>query len=210
MSLPEGFELADMETLPDCPVAAMQSWLDEAADFAGRPNPNAVALATVGEDGQPSLRMMLLKGLDDRGAVIYTNLLSRKGEQIAANPKVALLMHWDVLGRQIRIEGSTTPVSDEDADTYFATRPWASKIGAVASDQSRPLQTREQLAERVIETAMRYPLGSEVPRPAHWSGLRVSLDRVELWQEGDDRLHDRIVYARSAMGGGWTKQRLWP
>jgi pyridoxamine 5'-phosphate oxidase len=212
MSLPEGFELVDMDALPDDPVEAMQRWLDEAAEFAGRPNPNAVALATVGVDGQPSLRMMLLKGLDERGAVIYTNLHSRKSEQMAANPKVALLLHWDVLGRQIRIEGSVTAVSDEEADTYFASRPWASKIGAVASDQSRPLESREQLAERVIETAMQYPLGSDVPRPPHWSGLRVSLDRVELWQEGDDRLHDRIVYTATVTAGGvsWAKHRLWP
>jgi pyridoxamine 5'-phosphate oxidase len=171
-----------------------------------------VALATVGVDGQPSLRMMLLKGLDERGAVVYTNLRSRKSEQMASNPKVALLLHWDVLGRQIRIEGSVTAVSDEEADTYFASRPWASKIGAVASDQSRPLERREQLAERVIETAMQYPLGSDVPRPPHWSGLRVSLDRVELWQEGDDRLHDRIVYTPTVSAGGvsWGKHRLWP
>ncbi|MDP6987582.1 MAG: pyridoxamine 5'-phosphate oxidase [Phycisphaerales bacterium] len=212
MSLPVGFELADMDALHDDPVEAMQRWIDEAAEYAGRPNPNAVALATVGVDGQPSLRMMLLKGLDERGAVVYTNLRSRKSEQMASNPKVALLLHWDVLGRQIRIEGSVTAVSDEEADTYFASRPWASKIGAVASDQSRPLERREQLAERVIETAMQYPLGSDVPRPPHWSGLRVSLDRVELWQEGDDRLHDRIVYTPTVSAGGvsWGKHRLWP
>ncbi|HCA38848.1 MAG: pyridoxamine 5'-phosphate oxidase [Planctomycetaceae bacterium] len=199
-----------MDALSNDPVEAMQRWLDDATEFAGRPNPNAVALATVDGEGRPTLRMMLLKGLDERGAVIYTNLHSRKATQIAANPKVALLMHWDVLGRQIRIEGSVTPVSDEEADTYFASRPWASKIGAVASDQSSPLESREQLAERVIETAMQYPLGSDVPRPPHWSGLRVSLDRVELWQEGDDRLHDRIVFTPTADGTTWTKHRLWP
>ncbi|MDP6478472.1 MAG: pyridoxamine 5'-phosphate oxidase [Phycisphaerales bacterium] len=210
MSIPDGFELADMDALADDPVEAIQRWLDEAAEFAGRPNPNAVALATVGVNGQPSLRMMLLKGLDARGAVVYTNLRSRKSEQIAANPKVALLLHWDVLGRQIRIEGSATVVSDEEADTYFASRPWASKIGAVASDQSRPLGSREHLVERVVETAMQYPLGSDVPRPSHWSGLRVSLERIELWQEGDDRLHDRIVFTPTADGTTWTKHRLWP
>jgi len=208
MMLPEGFELADMDALPASPVEAIEEWLAEATSCTDRPNPNAVALATAGTDGQPSVRMMLLKGLDDRGAVIYTNLESRKGGQILENPRVALLLHWDLLGRQVRIEGVATPVSDEEADAYFASRPWASRIGAVASDQSRPLQSREALAERVIEVAMQYPLGSAVPRPSHWSGFRVSLDRVELWQEGDDRLHDRIVYTPSA--DHWSRERLWP
>jgi pyridoxamine 5'-phosphate oxidase len=208
MTLPEGFELADMDALPSDPVSAIEAWLAEATEFTGRPNPNAVALATVGADGQPSARMMLLKGIDRRGAVIYTNLDSRKGDQIRENPRVALLLHWDRLGRQVRIEGTATPVSDEEADAYFASRPWASRIGAVASDQSRPLESREVLAERVVEVAMEFPLGSPVPRPPHWSGVRVSLDRVEMWQEGDDRLHDRIVYTPS--GEHWLRERLWP
>jgi pyridoxamine 5'-phosphate oxidase len=210
MTLPEGFELADMDALRGDPVAAMLQWLDEATQFSGKPNPNAVVLATAAEDGQPSARMMLLKGLDARGAVVYTNMQSRKGEQITANPKVALLLHWDALGRQIRIEGSVSQVPDEEADAYFASRPWGSKVGAVASDQSRPLGSRAELAQRVIEMAMQYPLGSDVPRPAHWTGLRVSLDRVEMWQEGDDRLHDRIVFTPSANGQLWTTERLWP
>ena len=210
MTRPEGFELTDMDALPACPVEAVQQWLDEAAAFTSRPNPNAVVLATVGDDGQPSARMMLLKSLDERGAVIYTNLHSLKSRQITANPKVALLLHWDVLGRQVRIEGSAIPVSDEEADAYFASRAWASKIGALASDQSNLLESREQLARRVVETTTRYPIGSEVPRPPHWSGYRISLDRVELWQEGDDRLHDRIVYTPSEVGGSWTRRRLWP
>ncbi|MBT5656271.1 MAG: pyridoxal 5'-phosphate synthase, partial [Phycisphaerae bacterium] len=132
MSLPKGFELADMDALPGNPVPAMLQWLDEATQFSGKPNPNAVVLATAAGDGQPSARMMLLKGLDARGAVVYTNVQSRKGEQITANPKVALLLHWDALGRQIRIEGSVSPVTDEEADAYFASRTWGSKIGAVA------------------------------------------------------------------------------
>jgi pyridoxamine 5'-phosphate oxidase len=210
MSLPEGFELADMDALSSDPVPAMLQWLDEATQFSGKPNPNAVVLATVAGDGQPSARMMLLKGLDARGAVVYTNVQSRKGVEITVNPKVALLLHWDALGRQIRIEGSVSPVKDEEADAYFASRAWGSKIGAVASEQSRSLGSREELAERVIETAMQYPLGSDVPRPAHWTGLRVSLDRVELWQEGDDRLHDRIIFTPCANGESWTTERLWP
>ncbi|MCP4758172.1 MAG: pyridoxamine 5'-phosphate oxidase [Planctomycetes bacterium] len=197
-----------MDALPANPVEAIEVWLAEATEYAGRPNPNAVALATADADGQPSVRMMLLKGLDERGAVIYTNLESRKGRQIRENPKVALLLHWDVLGRQVRIEGSAMPVSDEEADAYFASRPWASRVGAVASDQSRLLESRDVLAERVIECAMQYPLGSVVPRPSHWSGFRVSLDRIEMWQEGDDRLHDRIVFTPS--GDRWRSERLWP
>jgi pyridoxamine 5'-phosphate oxidase len=208
MTRPEGFTLADMDALPNDPVAAIDGWLAEASTYAGRPNPNAVVLATTGADGQPTARMMLLKGLDAHGAVIYTNLQSRKARQISENPKVALLLHWDVLGRQIRIEGRVSPVSEQEADAYFASRTWASRISAVASEQSRPLQRRDTLAQRVVEVASQYPLGSDVPRPPHWSGLRVSLDRVELWQEGDDRLHDRIVY--TPVDGGWTTQRLWP
>ena len=208
MSLPDGFELADMDALPESPVDAVRAWLEEAARFAGRPNPHAVVLATCGADGQSSARMMLLKGFDVRGAVVYTSLDSRKGHQIQENPRVALLLHWDVLGRQVRIEGAATRVPGEEADAYFASRPWGSRIGAVASDQSRPLASREALAERVVEVAMQYPLGSVVPRPQHWTGLRVSLDRVEMWQEGDDRLHARIVY--TAGEDGWTTKRLWP
>ena len=210
MSLPEGFELADMDSLPADPVEAIQSWLSEASAFSGRPNPNAVVLATANPEGQPAARMMLLKGIDSRGAVVYTNTESRKGRDLAKNPKVALLFHWDALGRQIRIEGTATRVTDAEADAYFASRPWGSRVGAVASDQSRPLDSREALAERVVEVAMQYPLGSEVPRPPHWTGFRVSLDRVEFWQEGDDRLHDRIVYTCSGAEGQWDRTRLWP
>ena len=208
MIFPEGFRLADMDTLPSNPVAAIDMWLADAQAYAQKPNPNAVVLATTGMDGQPSARMMLLKGLDERGAVIYTNLQSRKAGQMAENPKVALLLHWDVLGRQVRIEGSVSPVSEAEADAYFKSRARGSRIGAIASDQSRPLGSREELAARVVEIEMQYPLGSDVPRPPHWSGLRVSLDRVELWQDGDDRLHDRIVYTPTS--SGWTTERLWP
>ncbi len=208
MNSPEGFRLADMDALPSDPVAAIDMWLADADEYVETPNQNAVVLATTGTDGQPSARMMLLKGIDERGAVIYTNLQSRKAEQMVENPKVALLLHWDVLGRQVRIEGSVSPVSEAEADAYFKSRSWGSRIGAIASDQSRPLGSRDEMAARVVEIAMQYPLGSDVPRPSHWSGLRVSLDRVELWQEADDRLHDRIVYTPS--GSGWTTERLWP
>ncbi len=208
MNLPDGFELTDMDALPDNPVDAVRRWLEEATQFSGRPNPHAVALATCGADMQPSARMMLLKGFDARGAVVYTNLESRKGRQLGENARAALLLHWDILGRQVRIEGEASHVGDDEADAYFASRPWGSRIGAVASDQSQPLESRDALAERVVEVAMQYPMGSTVPRPMHWSGLRVSLDRVEMWQEGDDRLHDRIVY--TTREGGWATSRLWP
>jgi len=208
MIFPEGFRLADMDVLPSNPVAAIDMWLADADTYAAKPNPNAVVLATTGKDGQPSARMMLLKGLDERGAVIYTNLQSRKAMQMTENPKVALLLHWDVLGRQVRIEGSVSPVSKAEADAYFKSRGRGSRIGAIASDQSRPLGSRDELAARVAKIAEQYPLGSDVPRPPHWSGLRVSLDRVELWQDGDDRLHDRIVYTPT--NSGWTTERLWP
>ena len=208
MNRPEGFVPADMDRLPADPLPTIHSWIEDARHFAGRPNPEAVVLATCGQDGQPSARMMLLKGLDERGAVIYTNLQSRKALQIASNPRVALLMHWDVLGRQIRIEGQATSVSDVEADAYFASRPWGSRVGALASDQSKALTSRSLLSEKVREIATQYPEGCTVPRPDHWSGYRVSLDQIELWQEGDDRLHDRVVYTPGPEG--WKQQRLWP
>ena len=209
MTLPEGFQLADMDRLPADPVQAVVSWLEEAHAYAGRRNPNAAALATCGHDGQPSARMMLLKDIDATGAVVYTNLESKKGIQLSENPRASLLMHWDALGRQVRIEGGVSRVSADEADTYFASRPWGSRIGAVSSDQSRPLGSRDELAQRVDAIASEFPQGSDVPMPAHWTGLRISLDLVELWQEGSDRLHDRIQY-KAIPEGGWVQQRLWP
>ncbi|MCH2142519.1 MAG: pyridoxamine 5'-phosphate oxidase [Phycisphaerales bacterium] len=208
MSLPEGFSLTDMDRLGPDPLVIMHQWLDDAAQYSGRPNPNAAALATCGRDGQPAARMLLLKGLDARGAVVYTNLQSDKGTQIAENPHAALLFHWDLLGRQLRISGAVSQVEDAEADAYWVSRPWGSQVGGVASDQSRPLADRGALADRVAEVAELYPVGSEVPRPAHWTGLRVALERIEFWQEGDDRLHDRIVY--EAKPGGWEISRRWP
>jgi len=209
MNRPDGFMPADMDALDADPLVVMTQWLEDATRYSGKPNPHAAALATCGADGQPAARMLLLKGLDHRGAVVYTNLGSDKGRQIEQNPHASLLFHWDCLGRQIRIAGGVTIVDDEQADAYWSSRPWPSQIGGLASDQSRPLADRQSLADRVIEVATQYPLGTEVPRPPHWTGLSVTLDRVEFWQEGDDRLHDRIVYEATG-DGGWTVSRLWP
>jgi pyridoxamine 5'-phosphate oxidase len=169
--------------------------------------PTAMTLASVGADGQPSARMVLLKGVDARGFVFYTNLESRKGEQLGANPQAAALFHWKSLRRQVRIEGPVEPVSAEEADAYFASRPRASQIGAWASKQSRPLAGRFELERRVGEFGLKFGLG-KVPRPPFWSGFRLLPERVEFWQDRPFRLHDRMLYLRK--GEGWETQQLYP
>ena len=194
------------EQPPDDPLGLFASWLEQAE--AQEPNdPDAMALATVGADGMPSLRMVLLKGFDQAGFVFYTNLESRKGEQLMAQPKAALLCHWKSLRRQVRVEGPVSRVGDEEADAYFASRAKQSQIGAWASRQSRPLVGRFELEKRVAQFAAKYALG-EVPRPPHWSGFRVAPQRIEFWQDGAFRLHDRLVYLRD--GEGWRTERLYP
>jgi pyridoxamine 5'-phosphate oxidase len=194
------------EDKPSDPLEIFERWFGEAKE--SEPNdPNAMALAAVGADGMPSLRMVLLKGYDGRGFVFYTNFESRKGRQILAQPKVALLFHWKSLRRQVRIEGEVTPVGDEEADPYFDSRPRSSQIGAWASEQSRPLESRFDLEKRVAKFAAKYSLG-KVPRPPHWSGFRVAPKMIEFWQEGAFRLHDRLVYHRD--GDGWRTERLFP
>ncbi len=194
------------DMIVDDPHRLFEAWMAEAE--ASEPNdPNAMTVATVGADGQPSARIVLLKGRDPKGFVFYTNLESDKGQDIAANPRAALLFHWKTLGRQIRIQGSVTPVSTEEANAYFASRDRMSRIGAWASEQSRPLGSQAELKTRVQETLKRFA-GQEPPRPAHWSGLRVAPERIEFWRNGAYRLHDRIVY--TAAGGGWSVQRLFP
>ena len=194
------------DTTPEDPLALFAAWFKEAEQK--EPNdPNGMALATVGGDGMPSLRMVLLKGFDAAGFVFYTNLESRKATQLEAQLKAALLFHWKSLRRQVRIEGPVSAVSDEEADAYFATRPRQSQIGAWASDQSRPLEGRFELEKRVARFAAKYVVG-QVPRPPHWSGFRVRPELIEFWQDGAFRMHDRLVYHREAEG--WRTERLFP
>ena len=166
-----------------------------------------MTLATASADGVPSARMVLLRGLDDRGAVFYTNAESRKGRELLENPRAALVFHWEPLGRQVRLEGSVERVDDEESDAYFASRPLPSRLGAWASDQSRPIESREALMASYAETAARFGDGP-VPRPPHWYGFRVVPDAVEFWEHGAHRLHDRIRYTRA--GACWIAERLAP
>jgi pyridoxamine 5'-phosphate oxidase len=195
-----------MSAAQDDPVSLFHAWLAEAE--ASEPNdPNAMGLATVGADGRPSLRMVLLKGADPSGFVFFTNLESRKGCELAASPFAALCFHWKSLRRQVRVEGRTQPVDAAEADAYFATRARASQIGAWASMQSRPLNGRFELEKRVGQFAAKFGLGA-VPRPPHWSGFRLVPDRIEFWRDRPFRLHDRFVYTRE--GEAWTLQNLYP
>lgn len=196
----------DFDHPPADPVPLVRRWLVE-AEATGLPNPNAMSLATVDSEGRPSSRIVLLRGFDERGAVFYTNRRSRKGREIAACRHVALLLHWDPLDRQIRIEGRAAPVSDEESDAYFSGRPRESQLNAWASDQSEEVRNRAVLLARQQEVRDRFD-GLPVPRPPHWGGYRVSLDHIEFWQGDRYRLHDRIVY--SCTESGWRVFRRCP
>lgn len=194
------------ELLTRNPIAVFQEWLAEAEKT--EPNdPNAMSLATVDAAGNPSVRIILLKGVDDRGFAFYTNFESRKGQEIILHRHVALCLHWKSLRRQVRIEGPVEQVSSADADEYFASRARDSQIGAWASDQSRPLDSRATLEARVAKIAARFE-GQPVPRPPNWSGFRVIPTAIELWMDRPFRLHDRIRFTRSGLD--WTAQRLYP
>lgn len=191
------------------PYELFAEWLDEAG--RSEPNdPNAMALATADAAGAPSVRMVLLKGVDDRGFVFYTNTESRKGEQLLANANAALCFHWKSLRRSIRVEGRVEQVTDAEADAYFDSRPRESRIGAWASQQSRPLEGRWELEKRVAQFAAKHAIG-RVPRPPHWTGFRVLPARIEFWQDRPFRLHDRLLYLRDeAQATGWTTEKLYP
>jgi pyridoxamine 5'-phosphate oxidase len=188
------------------PYALFGTWMAEAK--ASEPNdPDAMALATVDADGLPDVRMVLLKGIDPRGFVFYTNYESAKGSELAGQPRAALLFHWKSLRRQVRVRGAVERVTDAEADVYFASRARGSRIGAWASDQSRPLESRDVLEARAAEVEARFE-GQDVPRPPHWSGFRVVPNQIEFWRDGAFRLHDRIRFERA--GEGWATVRLYP
>lgn len=195
----------------DDPHRLFAAWLEE-AETAEPNDANAMTVATVDAEGRPSARILLLKGHDTRGFVFYTNLESRKGQDIAGNAEVALLFHWKSLRRQVRVEGAVSPVTEAEADAYFASRHRMSRIGAWASRQSQPLESRAALEARVAEMEKRFDNG-DPPRPENWSGFRVTPRRIEFWQDGAYRLHDRIIYTPDSAAGattGWRTQRLFP
>lgn len=190
------------------PFALFAKWLKDAE--ASEPNdPNAVAVATVDEDGLPNVRMVLMKEFDANGFVFYTNFESQKGRELLGQPKAAMCFHWKSLRRQVRLRGPVEVVSDAEADSYFQSRPRGSRIGAWASKQSRTLESRFALERAVAKTTAKYGV-SEIPRPAHWSGFRLKPVSIEFWHDGKFRLHDRIEFRRNAAEGGWHKVRMYP
>nr|WP_319386208.1 pyridoxamine 5'-phosphate oxidase [uncultured Roseibium sp.] len=190
------------------PFDLFSEWLEDAR--GSEPNdPNALALATVDESGLPNVRMVLLKGFDERGFVFYTNFESAKGIELLTAGKAAMCFHWKSLRRQVRIRGEVQKVSDEEADAYYQSRPRGSRIGAWASKQSRPLESRFALEKEVARYTAKFGVG-DIPRPDHWSGLRLVPTSIEFWHDRPFRLHDRIVFSRRAVDQPWDKERLYP
>ena len=198
--------LREEDVDPD-PVRQFTAWFEEAAS-AGVSQPEAAALATASSDGAPSVRMVLVKQAGADGFVFFTNYDSRKGGELTANPRAALLFHWEPFGRQVRIEGPVARTTREESETYAHSRPRGSQLSALASPQSRPVETRELLERRVAELDERHA-GAEVPLPDHWGGFRVTPESFEFWQHRDNRLHDRLRYTRRS-AGGWRIERLAP
>ncbi|WP_028535029.1 pyridoxamine 5'-phosphate oxidase [Paludibacterium yongneupense] len=198
-------ELSPQECLPDA-IAQFECWLNEAMTSQVH-EPTAMHVATVGSDGRPSGRILLLKGVQNGRFVFFTNYQSRKGQAIDYNPAVALTFFWPELERQVRIEGMVTRLNDEASDAYFASRPYTSRLGAWASDQSREIPSKAELIKRAALFGVRYPL--KVPRPPHWGGFAVCADRIEFWQGRPSRLHDRVLFLLQE-DGSWSTSRLAP
>ena len=196
------------EPQTDDPIVQFDRWFAD-AQASEINDPNAMTVATADADGRPSARILLLKGHDADGFVFYTNLDSRKGGELRANPFVSLCFHWKSLARQVRVEGPVAPVDDAEADAYFASRARGSQIGAWASRQSQPIADRAALMQSVAEVEARFADRS-VPRPPHWSGVRLTPLRMEFWHDGEFRLHDRFVFSRADAGSAWACQRLSP
>lgn len=202
-------DFTQIEPTARAPFELFQTWLDEAGD--AEPNdPNAMSVATVDANGMPNVRILLLKGFDERGFVFYTNFESTKGNELQTNMKAALCFHWKSLKRQVRIRGPIEIVSNDEADIYYNSRPEGSRIGAWASQQSRPLDDRATLENAVEEYISKYS-GKNIPRPAHWSGFRLNPASIEFWKDGNFRLHDRIMFSRDDLKTlTWEKTRLYP
>jgi pyridoxamine 5'-phosphate oxidase len=202
-----GEPLRERDVDPD-PLRQFAAWYEQAAS-AGLRLPEAMALATAAADGAPSVRMVLLKGFDEHGFVFFSNYESRKGRELAANPRAALLFNWDPLGRQVRVEGPVARTSAEETAAYVRSRARGSQLSALASPQSETIGSRAELERRVAELEQRYGEAGELPLPRNWGGFRLVPHSIELWQQRHDRLHDRLRYRRGA-GGGWAIERLAP
>lgn len=198
--------MSDAPSIGTDPLAQFAAWLKLAAE-SGLPEPTAMAVATVNAGGMPNVRMLLLKGVDERGFVFYTNLASPKAAELAVNPRAALCFYWNQIGRQVRVAGLVERVTDTEADAYFATRTRLSQIGAWASHQSQPMTDRFELERNCAAEALRFGFGA-VPRPPGWSGYRVVPETIEFWQEKPFRLHERVRFTRT--GGTWAAQRIFP
>ena len=195
-------------TAADDPLRLFTAWLKDATEAEPR-DPTAMTLATVDAEGVPNARMVLLKGVDKRGFVFYTNMESTKGRELDAHPVAALVFHWKSSNRQVRVRGAVEKVTPEEADAYFASRPKQAQIGAWASKQSKPLESRLAFEKAVAVYAAKYALG-DVPRPPYWSGYRIVQTQIEFWQDRPFRLHDRVEFCRAGATAAWTKQRLYP